>query len=329
MLADEAEITVAGGHGGAGRVSFHSKTRGGPDGGDGGRGGNVYVKATTDIYALNQFPAKKVYKAENGQMGGSHTSFGAAGKDLILTMPVGTVLTDQEGNEDQLNEIDQIILLAKGGLGGRGNASFKSPSNTTPKYAQSGLSGQEKKLIIKLKLIADFGLIGLPNAGKSSLLNEITNAQAKIGDYPFTTLEPNLGVLPSRHPEPFASLEGKLREGSKILADIPGLIEGASEGKGLGHKFLKHIEKVHLLLHCISVQSEYPLKDYEIVRGELKKYNGELPKKKEIILLTKSDLVEIPDLEKKLKKLTETKKKVLAVSIHDWDSLQSLIKILI
>lgn len=312
MLIDEAEITVAGGHGGAGRVSFHSKTRGGPDGGDGGMGGNVYVKATTDIYALNQFLAKKVYAAENGQMGGSHTSFGAAGKDLILTMPVGTVLTDQEGNEDQLNEIDQTILLAKGGLGGRGNASFKSPSNTTPKYAQSGLSGQEKKLTIKLKLIADFGLIGLPNAGKSSLLNEITNAQAKIGDYPFTTLEPNLGVVEKR-----------------VLADIPGLIEGASEGRGLGHKFLKHIEKVHLLLHCISTESEDLLKDYHTVRGELKKYNSELLKKKEIILLTKSDLVGTADLETKLKTLRKTKQKVLTVSIHDWDSLQSLIEVLI
>lgn len=320
MLIDEAEITVAGGHGGAGRVSFHSKTRGGPDGGDGGKGGNVYVKATTDIYVLNQFQSSKIFKAEDGQMGGSHTSSGANGGDLILTMPAGTFLTDEEGKEIELTEIDKTILLAKGGLGGRGNAAFKSPSNTTPKYAQSGLKGQEKKLKLKLKLIADFGLIGLPNAGKSSLLNEITNAQAKTGDYPFTTLEPNLGVLEGR-----------------VLADIPGLIEGASEGKGLGHKFLKHIEKVHLLLHCISSQSQDLLKDYQTVREELKKYNSELLKKKEIILLTKSDLMEIPDLKKKLKTLSKTeqvrasgaKKKILAVSIHDWDSLQSLVKVLV
>ncbi len=312
MLVDEAEITVAGGHGGAGKVSFRSKTKGGPDGGDGGKGGNVYVKATTDIYALNQFLARKVYKAENGQMGGNHTSFGAAGKDLVLTMPVGTLLTDQQGNEYELNAPDETILLAKGGMGGKGNAFFKSPANTTPKYAQPGLTGQEKKLKIKLRLIADFGLIGLPNAGKSSLLNELTNAQAKIGDYPFTTLEPNLGVIKGR-----------------VLADIPGLIEGASEGRGLGHKFLKHIEKVHLLIHCISSESQDPLKDYQTIHQELEKYNSELLQKKEIILLTKSDLIKIPDLKKKIKILEKTEKKILTVSIHDWDSLQWLIKILI
>lgn len=328
MLVDEAEIIAAGGHGGAGRVSFHSKSRGGPDGGDGGQGGNVYVRATSDIYGLNQFMAKKVHMSENGQMGGGHTSSGSNGGDLTLTMPIGTFLTDNEGNGIELTETDKPILLAKGGMGGKGNAFFKSSSNTTPKYAQPGLNGQEKKLKLKLKLIADFGLIGLPNAGKSSLLNELTSAKAKIGDYPFTTLEPNLGVLSPRHPAREAVLPLR-SEGSKILADIPGLIEGASEGKGLGHKFLKHIEKVHLLLHCISSQSENPLKDYEIVRGELQKFNPELLKKQEIILLTKSDLVGPSDLQKKLKTLKKTKKKILTVSIHDWDSLQSLVKVLI
>ena len=304
MLIDEAEIIIRGGHGGAGLVSFRGKKGGGPDGGDGGRGGSVYVKATSDIYALQQFLSKKVCKAEDGEGGGVGIRSGANGRDLILTMPVGTLITDEKGSEIELTTIGQEVLLAKGGLGGRGNESFKSPTKTTPTYAQKGLKGQEKRLKIKLKLIADFGLIGLPNAGKSSLLNEITNANIKIGDYPFTTLEPNLGVL-----------------NGKVLADIPGLIEGASEGKGLGHKFLKHIEKVKLLLHCISCESDDPLKDYKIIREELKKFNPDLLNKKEMILLTKSDL-------KETERSPFAEKEVIPISIHDWDSIQILTKIL-
>ena len=313
MLVDEVEITIQGGHGGAGRVSFHKKKGAGPSGGNGGKGGDVYVMVTSDLYALNRFLSQTICKAENGQSGGSNTRSGADGKDLNLIMPVGTTLIDQEKKEIELNEFSQKVLLARGGLGGKGNAFFKSPSNTTPRYAQPGLLGEEKKLILKLKLIADFGLIGLPNVGKSSLLNELTNAQIKVGDYPFTTLEPNLGMLRG-----------------KVLADIPGLIEGASEGKGLGHKFLKHIEKVHLLLHCISSQSPKPLEDYNIIRSELKKFNPKLLEKQEIILLTKSDLVEKVDLESKRKSLLKTggagraKKEIFPVSIHNWDSLQEL-----
>ncbi len=305
MLVDEAEIIVKAGHGGPGRVSFRGKKGGGPDGGDGGRGGDVYVKAVSDIYALKQFLSKKECRADDGEGGGAGMRSGANGKDLILAMPVGTFLIDEEGVETELVKEDQQILLGRGGLGGKGNEFFKSSSNTTPRYAQKGLKGQEKKFQLKLKLIADIGLIGLPNAGKSSLLNEITNANAKIGDYPFTTLEPNLGVL-----------------NGKVLADIPGLIEGASEGRGLGHKFLKHIEKVRLLIHCISSESEDPVTDYEIVRKELKKFNPDLLKKKEIILLTKSDLKET-----KVKKVA--KKEVIPVSIHNWDSIQTLTKILL
>jgi|SRR3989344_1997644 len=311
MLIDEVEIIIQGGHGGAGRVSFYSKKGGGPDGGNGGKGGDVYVQASSDLYGLNRFLSKKICKAENGQEGGVHVSSGANGEDLILTMPVGTVLIDEDGSEIELNKLNKTILLAEGGLGGRGNASFKSAASTTPRYAQKGLYGQEKRLTVILKLIADFGLIGLPNGGKSSLLNEITNANAKIGDYPFTTLEPNLGVL-----------------GKHVIADIPGLIEGAAEGKGLGHKFLKHIEKVKLLLHCISCESENPLKDYKIIREELKKFNLTLLEKPEIILLTKSDLVEKNDLEEKIKSFSKNKKETLAVSIHDFDSLQNLLKVL-
>lgn len=304
MLVDEAEIIIKAGHGGPGKVSFRGKKTGGPDGGDGGRGGDVYVRATTDIYALKQFLSQKVLKAQDGMSGETETRSGENGKDLILTMPVGTYFEDEKGNEIELTEAGQEVLIAKGGLGGRGNESFKSSSNTTPRYAQKGLSGETKKLKLRLRLIADFGLIGLPNAGKSSLLNELTNANAKIGDYPFTTLEPNLGVLNGR-----------------VLADIPGLIEGASEGKGLGHKFLKHIEKVKLLLHCISSDSDDPAGDYKVIRDELKKFNPELLEKKEIILLTKSDLKK-PTIKK------IGKQEVIPISIHDWDSIQALIKIL-
>lgn len=304
MLVDEAEIIIKAGHGGAGKVSFRGKKGGGPDGGDGGRGGDVIVRATSDIYALKQFLSQKILKAQDGAPGGSEMRAGINGKSLFLTMPIGTFLIDEKENEIELTKEGQETLLAKGGLGGRGNETFKSSSNTTPRYAQKGLPGETKKLTLKLKLIADIGLIGLPNAGKSSLLNEITNANAKVGDYPFTTLEPNLGVL-----------------NGKVLADIPGLIEGASEGKGLGHKFLKHIEKVRLLLHCISAESDDPARDYKIIREELKKFNPGLLEKKEIILLTKSDLKKSP-----IKKIGQ--EKVIPVSIHDWDSIQNLTKIL-
>lgn len=311
MLIDEVAIIARGGKGGPGRVSFYSKTNGGPNGGDGGKGGDVFVEATSDLYALNRFLSKSEYSGGNGEQGGHNQKSGAAGKDLNLTVPIGTSIIDEKGSETELNELNKKVLLAKGGLGGKGNAFFKSSSNTTPRYAQPGLRGEEKKLKLKLKLIADFGLIGLPNAGKSSLLNELTNAEAKIGGYPFTTLEPNLGMLKK-----------------KVIADIPGLIEGASSGKGLGHKFLKHIEKVHLLLHCISSQSEDPVRDYNIIHEELEKYNSKLLEKQEIILITKSDLVEKADLEKKLKTLNKLGKKIIPLSIHNWDSLQELIKIL-
>lgn len=247
-----------------------------------------------------------------GSQGGHNRKSGADGEDLNLIVPIGTTLIDQIGSETPLDELNKKVLLAKGGLGGKGNFFFKSSSNTTPRYAQPGLRGEEKKLILKLKLIADFGLVGLPNAGKSSILNELTNAEAKIGDYPFTTLEPNLGML----------------KGS-VIADIPGLIEGAAEGRGLGHKFLKHIEKVRLLLHCISSQSEDPVRDYNIIQGELKKFNPKLLEKQEIILLTKSDLLGKVDLEKIRKGLSQTKRQVIPLSIHNWDSLQSLIQILL
>lgn len=311
MLVDEVSITVVGGKGGPGKVSFRSKKGAGPDGGDGGKGGNVLVRVTPDIYALNRYVSKNTLRASDGENGDGNRKSGANGKDLIIEMPIGTVIIFQDGTEVSLDELNKELLLAEGGLGGKGNYFFKSPTRTTPRFAQPGLRGEQKKLGLKLKLIADLGLIGLPNAGKSSLLNELTNAQSKIGDYPFTTLEPNLGVIKG-----------------KVLADIPGLIEGASEGKGLGLNFLKHIEKVTLLLHLITCDSENPLKDYKVVNQEIKKYNPKLLEKEEIILLTKSDLVDEKKLDSHIKSLSKTKKKIIPVSIHNWDSLQSLIQII-
>lgn len=322
MLIDEVDIILQGGHGGAGKVSFGPSERSGPDGGNGGRGGDLYLKVTSDLFALNQFSKAKTLKAGDGENGGGNLKFGKNGADLEISLPLGTTVLDKDSGEElELSNLNQKILIAKGGLGGRGNADFKSPRNTTPMFAQKGLPGRERNLKVTLKLIADFGLMGLPNAGKSSLLNELTAAQAKVANYPFTTLEPNLGVL-----------------NTKVIADIPGLIEGASGGKGLGIKFLKHIEKVKLLLHCIDSTSEDVIADYEIVRNELGNFstkggpssggNPELLEKEEIILLTKSDLLEKKDLETKIKTLKKFNKEVLPVSIHDYDSLENLKKLL-
>lgn len=308
MLIDEADIILRAGHGGAGKVSFYPKEKAGPDGGNGGRGGDIYINATSDLTALNQFTQKKIIEAERGEPGGNFCKFGRDGKDIEIAMPVGTVIRDKlTGDEMEFNQVGERILICKGGIGGRGNAELKSARRTTPMYAQKGMPGQERELSVVLKLIADFGLIGLPNSGKSSLLNELTAASAKVANYPFTTLEPNLGVL-----------------NRKIIADIPGLIEGASEGKGLGIKFLKHIEKVGLLLHTVSVESENVAKDYLSVIRELEKYNPELIKKQEIILLTKSDLAEKNQLEDATKQLKKFKKQILPVSIYDFDSIEQL-----
>ncbi|MFH0936754.1 MAG: GTPase ObgE [Candidatus Daviesbacteria bacterium] len=312
MLIDEIEITLKGGHGGAGKVSFYPGLKSGPDGGNGGKGGDILANVTSNITALNQFSHKKVLEAENGQPGKSNCRFGSDGEDLVILFPIGTTLIDQQTREEiELDNLDKKVLLCKGGIGGRGNAVLASPRHTTPLRAQIGMPGQERKFLSVLKLIADFGLIGLPNSGKSSLLNELTSTNVKTAEYPFTTLEPNLGVI-----------------GEKIMADVPGLIEGASGGKGLGIKFLKHIEKVGILLHCLDSNSTDLEKDYEVVRGEMGKFNPKLLEKEEIILLTKSDLADPEKLKEDEDIFRKKGKKVLPVSIYDWDSLEKLKKIL-
>jgi GTP-binding protein len=309
MLIDTAEVIFRGGHGGNGITSFGKKERSGPNGGNGGLGGNLYVVATSDLTLLNQFSRKTIFFAGNGYSGGKNKMSGLRGKDLEILLPFGTSIIDKETGKViyELDKTGDRQLICRGGLGGRGNWEFKSPTKRSPTYHQMGLPGEEKSLILSLKLIADFGLVGLPNSGKSSLLNELTNANAKIANYPFTTLSPNLGVC-----------------GGKFLADIPGLIEGASEGRGLGIRFLKHIEKVGTLLHCISSESSDLIKDYDTVRIEMGKYSPELLKKTEVILLTKSDLIDKKTAKKDIETLKTTKREVLTVSIYDWESIEKL-----
>ncbi len=311
MLVDEAQITLEAGHGGPGKVSFFKKGRG-PDGGSGGRGGDVYVRVVSDLTALGRFAGQTYFKALDGNMGQSNQKSGRNAEDLEIVVPVGTEAQDLTTGEIwNFATVSERILICQGGLGGLGNFQLRSARNTTPMKAQIGLPGQKRDLKLVLRYIADFGFIGLPNAGKSSLLNELTAANVKTADYPFTTLEPNLGVF-----------------NRKIIADVPGLIEGAAVGKGLGFKFLKHIEKVPVLLHCIAANSPDPLSDYKVIRNELKTFNKDMTKKKEIILLTKTDLVSPEEVEQKIQTLKTTKKKVLPVSIHDFDALEQLKKII-
>lgn len=297
--------------------------KGGPDGGNGGCGGDVWIKVTSDLTALNQFSKTKLLEAENGEMGGRNKKSGKNGRDLEIILPLGTSIIEKDtGEEIVLDDVNLRILIARGGIGGKGNAELANSRNTTPMRAQKGLPGDERELKLVLKLIADFGLIGLPNSGKSSLLNELTAASVKVASYPFTTLEPNLGVIST--PSAPSGRSGQ----NKILADIPGLIDGAAEGKGLGIRFLKHIEKVGLLLHTVSVESEDPVKDYHTVRDEMGKFNPELLTKKELILLTKSDLVEKKGLDEKMKLMKKFKKQVIPVSIYDFDSIVGLKRVL-
>jgi len=311
MFIDEAEILVKGGHGGAGRVSFFANRKG-PSGGNGGRGGDVYAEVDANITQLKKFLEISKYIGENGGPGGQNKRTGLNGRDLVIKVPVNTTIIDKKtGSEIILNEKNPKTLLAKGGKGGLGNESFKTSTNRTPKSAELGDDTPQLNYKLLLKLIADYGLIGLPNAGKSSLLNVLTKANVKTAAYPFTTLEPNLGVF-----------------NGKVLADVPGLIEGAATGRGLGIKFLKHIEKVELLLHCIAVDSLDVEKDYKTVINELQSYSKILIDKKSMILLTKIDLANKELIEKKTAILKIYNRNILPISIYDVNSLDKLKKII-
>lgn len=321
MLIDDVTIKVRAGKGGKGAVAFNkNKMAIGPTGADGGSGGSIYFEGTSDLGALVQFRHKKEVEAKNGSDGRSQFRDGQDGEDLILKVPIGTIIHKINSEQDQgikaeetreVIKIGERVLAAQGGHGGKGNFKFRAPHRTSPKLFQYGMPGDSFVIRLELKLIADVGIIGLPNAGKSSLLNELTKAKSKVANYPFTTLEPNLGAY------------YKL-----ILADIPGLIEGASAGKGLGIKFLQHIERTKILFHLISAESENLAKDYKIIKKELANYNKELAEKSEYLFLSKSDLLPPKEINQKLKALKKTNPNAVAISIHDWESMKKVKKIL-
>ncbi len=313
MLVDDVTIEVKAGHGGKGAVAFNKNLMSlGPAGGTGGTGGSIYLEGVVDISALKQFRFKKVLQAERGRDGRGQFSDGSGGEDLVLKVPVGTVVHTLGVEEvREITKIGERLLVARGGRGGRGNFHFRSSTNTTPKEFEEGKSGEEAKLRLELKLIADVGFIGLPNVGKSTLLNLLTNANVKVANYAFTTLEPNLGA--------YYEL---------ILADIPGLIEGASTGKGLGIKFLRHVERTRVLFHCVAADSEHPVADYKTVRAEMKAYSAELMKKPEYVFLTRSDNVLPEELKRKIAEFKEIKISAEAISAYDDESLKKVTKLL-
>ncbi len=295
-FVDYIKIWAASGNGGKGSVHLHREkyiTKGGPDGGDGGRGGHVIVRGDKNMWTLYHLKFRKHFKAEHGGAGSKSRSTGKDGEDKYINVPLGTIVKEGE-TEKVLFEITkdgEEIILAEGGMGGRGNWHFKSSTNQTPRYAQPGVEGQEGWFQMELKLLADVGLVGFPNAGKSTLLSVITSAKPKIADYEFTTLKPNLGIVEYRGFKSF------------VMADIPGIIEGAAEGKGLGHRFLRHIERNSTLLFLIPADSNDILKEYEILLNELKKHNPELMDKDRLLAISKSDMLDdelINEIEKEL-----------------------------
>lgn len=283
-FVDYVKIHVSSGKGGSGSTHLRREkyvAKGGPDGGDGGRGGNIVFISDKNLWTLYHFKFKKHFKAEQGHNGSKSRSSGSNGKDEIIKIPVGTVVKDLESGEILFEPIsdNEEKVVVPGGKGGLGNWHFKSSTNQTPKYAQPGLEGHEKQLLLELKVLADVGLVGFPNAGKSTLLSVITDAKPKIANYEFTTLKPNLGIVRHRDFKSF------------VVSDIPGIIEGASEGKGLGHHFLRHIERNSTLLFLISCESRNVIKEYQTLLNELKNYNRELLDKERIVVISKSDLI--------------------------------------
>ncbi len=326
-FVDELKIHIEAGKGGEGVERWrHEKGKefGGPSGGDGGKGGSVFAVGSRDLGLLFSYRHKKSFSAEHGSAGAKNSLHGKNGEDLTIKLPIGSVVTNLKTKKvvHVLTEHERILLL-KGGDGGFGNEHFKSSTNQQPKKTTPGYPGEEGDFYIELQLVVDVGFAGFPNAGKSSLLNALTNASAKIGSYQFTTLEPNLGAL-----------------FGYILADIPGLIEGASEGKGLGHKFLRHIKRTKMIAHLISLENEDVMEAYKTIRRELEQYDEGpvlsgvegLGEKEEIIILTKTDLVDEKQLKKAKKELAGLKKKVFALSVYDDASLKefsdALIKLL-
>lgn len=303
QFVDYVKIYVKAGDGGRGCVSFRREKyvpRGGPDGGDGGKGGDVIIKASSDLHTLLDYRYKKIYKAESGEHGKGSNMTGRDGEDLIIKVPVGTVIKNMETNKiiADLDEEGKSIVIAKGGRGGLGNTHFATSTNQAPRYAQPGQKGEELWIILELKLLADVGLIGLPNAGKSTLISVISSAKPKIADYPFTTLTPVLGVVKYGDHQSF------------VVADIPGLIEGAHRGTGLGHQFLRHVERTSMLLHLVDVSDfidSDPVENFEKIQKELELYNPSLIKKPLAVAGTKIDLAHKANRLNKLREYCEKK----------------------
>ncbi len=310
-FVDEVEVTVIAGKGGNGAVSFRREKfvpKGGPDGGDGGKGGSVFIVATKQLSTLSDLRYQKIIKAKNGENGKGKDRYGKKGEDVIIRVPVGTIVRKKNDNSIlyDLTEHAQKVEIAKGGKGGKGNKHFATPTNRAPYQAEEGEKGEEIELLLELKLLADVGLLGFPNAGKSTFISVVSNATPKISDYPFTTLTPNLGVVDIDIGKSF------------VIADVPGLIEGAHTGKGLGIQFLKHIERTKILLHLIDISclnAETIAKNYFKIRKELEKFNKDILEKEEILALTKIDIIDLEEAENianKVEKIIGTKPYLLS-----------------
>lgn len=326
-FVDEARILVKAGKGGRGCMSFRREKfvpRGGPDGGDGGNGGSVYLRADSRLLSLYDFRLKRVYEAQNGQPGKGGQCDGKKGTDLVLGLPVGTLVYAEGGTEGEtlvadLSEPENLVLVARGGRGGKGNEHFKSATMRAPKFSQPGEPGEEVALRLELKILADAGLLGLPNAGKSTFISQVSAARPKIADYPFTTLTPNLGVM----------IDEVDPEKRMVIADIPGLISGAHAGQGLGHRFLKHVERTRFLVHILSIEDideNNPWEGFELINEELLKFDPELAERKQIEVVNKIDLAD----EKKLNTLKEKAKKdgrnIFFISAREKAGLEPLVK---
>ena len=321
MFVDEAKVTVKGGDGGNGCVSLHREKfvpRGGPDGGSGGKGGDIMLEADGGLKTLLDFQFRRHYKAERGRHGEGNNRHGKNGPDLVLRVPVGTVVENEGGQAcgELLDDGDRLIIAA-GGIGGRGNAAFATPIRKAPMFAEKGEPGEERTLRFELKLLADVGLVGYPNAGKSTLVSRVSAARPKIASYPFTTLAPNLGVVKVDEERTF------------VLADIPGLIEGAHEGKGLGDRFLRHLERTAVLLHLLDlsgIEREDPIEDYEKIRRELHGYGAHLAERPEIVVGTKIDLPESAERAEKAKRHFEKEgQRFFAISAVTGEGIKELV----
>ena len=301
MFTDYAKITIKSGNGGDGAITFRREkyvAAGGPDGGDGGRGGSIYFQVDPNANTLIDFRYTKKFKAQSGENGSGNNKYGKSGEDLYINVPIGTVIKDAETGKvvADLSKEGQKELVLKGGRGGKGNSHFATATRQVPRFAQSGEEGEEKEVILELKLLADVGLLGFPNVGKSTFLSVVTDAKPKIANYHFTTIEPNLGVVKTKNGESF------------VIADIPGIIEGASEGVGLGIQFLRHVERTRLLLHVIDVsgiEGRDPVQDFYTINEELKKYSEKLSTRKQIIVASKIDVMQDDTGYKELEKLAK------------------------